>query len=176
MTFRPAVFDRHILPAVQIAVDFRCSRSVKSLCRKSDCKRGFPDRLGKAALVHKGRLPGPQPAPARGTLARTAALRPLVSVPPFLKLPISSSFFVSTEMTGCLLSLRRNDFRVDVFELGIAVGMFRAFIRLRRLSDARVLNVGAGIKAIARFVPQSSKATEVDADQLTVALHHLARD
>jgi hypothetical protein len=48
--------------------------------------------------------------------------------------------------------------------------------RLRRLSDARVLNVGAGIEAIARFVPQSGKATEVDADQLTVALHHLARD
>ena len=31
---------------------------------------------------------------------------------------------------GLLLGLRRNDFRVDVFELGIAVGMFRAFIRL----------------------------------------------
>src|ERR1700738_4185707 len=45
-----------------------------------------------------------------------------------------------------------------------------------RLSEARVLNVGAGIEAIARFVPESSKATEVDADQLTVALHHLARD
>ena len=29
-----------------------------------------------------------------------------------------------------MLSLRRNDFRVDVFELGIAVGMMRAFIRL----------------------------------------------
>src|SRR5208337_5086333 len=44
------------------------------------------------------------------------------------------------------------------------------------LSDARVLDVGAGVEAIARFVPQSGKATEVDADQLTVALHHLARD
>ena len=31
---------------------------------------------------------------------------------------------------GLLLGLRRNDFRVDVFELGIAVGMLRAFIRL----------------------------------------------
>jgi hypothetical protein len=29
-----------------------------------------------------------------------------------------------------MLSLRRNGFRVDVFELGIAVGMMRAFIRL----------------------------------------------
>jgi hypothetical protein len=34
-----------------------------------------------------------------------------------------------------------------------------------RLSDARVLDVGAGIEAIARFVPQSGKATEIDADQ-----------
>jgi hypothetical protein len=31
---------------------------------------------------------------------------------------------------GLLLGLRRNDFRVDVFELGVAVGMSRAFIRL----------------------------------------------
>src|SRR6202030_1966496 len=31
---------------------------------------------------------------------------------------------------GLLLSLRRNDFRVDVFELGVSIGMFRAFIRL----------------------------------------------
>jgi len=29
---------------------------------------------------------------------------------------------------GLLLSLRRNDFRVDIFELGIAVGMLGAFI------------------------------------------------
>src|SRR5271165_6300607 len=31
---------------------------------------------------------------------------------------------------GLLAGLRRNDFRVDVFELGVAVGMVRAFIRL----------------------------------------------
>jgi TolB-like protein len=31
---------------------------------------------------------------------------------------------------GLLLSLRRNDFRVDIFELGVAVGMLGAFIRL----------------------------------------------
>src|SRR5439155_14256673 len=33
-----------------------------------------------------------------------------------------------------------------------------------------------GVEAIARFVPQPGKAIEVDADQLAVALHHLARD
>jgi hypothetical protein len=31
---------------------------------------------------------------------------------------------------GLLVCLRRNDFCADVFELGISVGMFRAFIRL----------------------------------------------
>ena len=31
---------------------------------------------------------------------------------------------------GLLLGLRRNHFRIDVFELGVSVGMFRAFIRL----------------------------------------------
>jgi hypothetical protein len=31
---------------------------------------------------------------------------------------------------GLVLGLRRNDFRIDVFELGVSVGMFRAFIRL----------------------------------------------
>jgi integrase-like protein len=37
--------------------------------------QGFPDALGKAEPVRKGHLRGPQPPPARGTLARTAALR-----------------------------------------------------------------------------------------------------
>ena len=31
---------------------------------------------------------------------------------------------------GLLLTRRRNDFRVDIFELGVAVGMLGAFIRL----------------------------------------------
>ncbi len=33
---------------------------------------------------------------------------------------------------GLLVSLRRNDFRVNIFELGIAVGMFGAFIHLTK--------------------------------------------
>jgi len=45
--------------------------------RGRNCFReeGLPDALGKAAPVRKGHLRGPQPPPARGTLAQTAALR-----------------------------------------------------------------------------------------------------
>jgi hypothetical protein len=47
-----------------------CLYSVKQTSERGrNCFReeGFSDALGKAALVHKGRLRGPQPAPARGT-------------------------------------------------------------------------------------------------------------
>jgi hypothetical protein len=60
--------------------------------RGRNCFReeGFPDALGKAALVRMGRLRGPQPAPARGTLARTAALRPHSAACRDGKRPVSS--------------------------------------------------------------------------------------
>jgi len=45
---------------------------------------------------------------------------------------------------------------------------------LRALSDARVLDIGARIKAVARVMP--GEAIEVDVEELTVALHHLAGD
>ena len=52
------------------------------------------------------------------------------SVPPFLKLPISSFFFVSTEMTGWPAAWAAITLRVDVLELRIAIGMARALVGL----------------------------------------------
>jgi hypothetical protein len=43
-----------------------------------------------------------------------------------LKLPTSSFFLVSTEMTGWPVDWARNHLRVDVLELRIAIGMARA--------------------------------------------------
>src|SRR4051812_2404008 len=48
--------------------------------------------------------------------------------------------------------------------------------RRDRRSEPHVLHIGIGIEAVAGLVAKTREAVEVDADQLAVALHHLAGD
>ena len=68
------------------------------------------------------------------------------SRPPFLKSPTSSFFLVSTEIDRLAVGRKRRfTCRVDVLELGIAVGMLGPFARL-----------AVGLQAVAELAQQAA--------------------
>ena len=103
-------------------------------CPKS-CLRLFtrrpPPRLLNAA-ARAGLRPAPESRSrwAYHHLPRSCKARLSVHIEPISALLQRTLLLRVDGDDGLLLHLRRNDFRVDMLELGVSVGMVRAFIRL----------------------------------------------